>query len=144
MSSKRTIRPSPIPSGAEDIWKNIFRRSQVLDKPVPLLGIEILDTPFQRFGRNIFLFRRGYHDILELDLDFRPQLGRSVGNIPVLVHIGDHIVERRASSGLTFFPAFLFFEALGLLFLFVLSFPNVCDFAIKFNLKIIMHGMFPH
>lgn len=128
MSSKRTIRPSPIPSGAEDIWKNIFRRSQVLDKPVPLLGIEILDTPFQRFGRNIFLFRRGYHDILELDLDFRPQLGRSVGNIPVLVHIGDHIVERRASSGLTFFPAFLFFEALGLLFLFVLSFSECLRF----------------
>ena len=80
MSSKRTIRPSPIPSGAEDIWKNIFRRSQVLDKPVPLLGIEILDTPFQRFGRNIFLFRRGYHDILELDLDF----GRSWGGVSVI------------------------------------------------------------
>ena len=81
MSSKRTIRPSPIPSGAEDIWKKYFSvEARSLINPYPFSVLKLLDTPFQRFGRNIFLFRRGYHDILELDLDF----GRSWGGVSVI------------------------------------------------------------
>ena len=97
---------------------------EILDKAVSLPFVEMLDPAslYLRFG--VVFLGNGNDDVFQLDRFFLAFFGRYVGEIAVLVHISDHVVERTGAGRLAFFLAFLLFEAFGLLFLFVFSFPN--------------------